>query len=159
MDVETPGLSSSFLLSYSDNSTVIHTELRSEANRGSEMDVHSDTPEVGDLKYPFAGDRKCAEMVDPVVSAPSSEHKLRECEGSLVSEATILNKMQENCPSQAAMKVQKVYRSYRTRRMLADSAVVAEELWYIYFNSSVLCVFIESFFFFFFYLKIEIDVV
>jgi hypothetical protein len=37
---------------------------------------------------------------------------------------------QENDVTNAVMQVQKFYRGYRTRRLLADSAVVAEELWW-----------------------------
>nr|XP_043633372.1 IQ domain-containing protein IQM3 [Erigeron canadensis] len=61
-------------------------------------------------------------LISPdIQNHPSLTAKLLESDGECQSPTS---------PSDAAMKLQKFYRGYRTRRLLADSAVVAEELWW-----------------------------
>lgn len=68
------------------------------------------------------------EEVNPTISLPKPEDFLSPCHPSELEAA--------------AIKVQKFYKSYRTRRNLADCAVVVEELWSSVLSSSPILRFI-----------------
>uniref|UniRef100_A0A5B7AFG0 IQ domain-containing protein IQM3-like n=1 Tax=Davidia involucrata TaxID=16924 RepID=A0A5B7AFG0_DAVIN len=85
-----------------------------------------------DSESPAIGALKCKSSDMASISARNSESPAAdrwECKGLELAGALIPTGKLEISASAAAMKVQKVYRSYRTRRMLADSAVVVEEFW------------------------------
>ena len=93
-------------------------KLYTQMLRSFEIPEPSDASEFDTSESPTARDRKCEGMTDPTVSASSLDATSptsngRECEGPVVSGGMIPRDKLEKLPSNAAMKVQKVYKSYR----------------------------------------------
>lgn len=96
--------------------------------------AHFDTstaafPRSVDGRFVSGTEIEASMVVDvPAALGLEASENIGGCDGTLESKTSEVM-MMDGSETKAATKVQKVYRSYRTRRRLADSAVVVEELW------------------------------